>query len=156
MESHRRERQERQRQQHTTTLYMNGGFFGKLLKEAFENDEEDLDPIVGDDNDRGGGSRYEPPVGKTATQQKFLDAQASLGRSKVKGAAPIAEKDLINTKWSIDFYLAGIPDQDPSNNLYGSKVNISSRDAQLALGASVPEAPSISVRITLLEGGICR
>jgi len=126
-----------------------GGFFDKL-KEAFENDQNDLDPIVGD-----GYSRYESPVERTETQRRWLETQTQKS-SMVKGTAPISADNLVGTKWKIDFYLAGIPDQDPSNNLYGSKVNISSRDPLFALGTAVPDTPSVSAVIELLENGVCK
>jgi len=70
---------------------------------------------------------------------------------------------LPNTKWNLALYLTGVPNFDPSNSLYGSKVNISTRkDSGLAkdgfaIGADVlPDEPSVTFQITLLEEGKCR
>lgn len=85
-----------------------------------------------------------------------LSTSASGGN--VKGA-PLTLSKLINTSWSLSLYLCGIPTTDPSNNLYGSKTNISTRNkdprnAGLPLGATLPEQPSVTLPITLLENGI--
>lgn len=49
-------------------------------------------------------------------------------------------------------FLTGIPDRDPSNDLFASKVNISSRDRKV--GLMVPEEPTVSgIMVTLLDNG---
>ena len=135
------------------------GFFDKL-KEAFENDPNDLDPIVGEENYKGSSSTS--PVQRTQVQQQWIDLQqqqqarfAPTGK-KIKSNAPIPATSLIGTTWSLELFLAGIPDRDPTNNLYGSRVNISSRDRQLGLGVICPEEPSIVIRIEFGEDGACR
>ena len=40
----------------------------------------------------------------------------------------MAPELVTGTSWVLDLYLSGVPERDPSNDLYGSKVNISSRD----------------------------
>lgn len=55
----------------------------------------------------------------------------------------------------LDLYLSGVPERDPSNDLYGSRVNISSRDKDTNL--SLPEMPSVSnVQLDFLEDGVCK
>lgn len=76
----------------------------------------------------------------------------------VKGA-PVNAHQLIGTKWRMQMYLAGIPDKDPSNNLFGSKVNISTRtrqDKRFAVGVNVPIDATVEIDLELLENGVCR
>ena len=56
-----------------------------------------------------------------------ISSGANLDIKGIKGA-PVNIDQLIGTTWVLDLYLAGVPERDPSNDLYGSKVNISNRD----------------------------
>ena len=61
----------------------------------------------------------------------------------------------MGSKWSLDLFLTGIPDRDPSNDLFASKVNISSRDRKV--GLMVPEEPTVGgITMKLLEDGVCQ
>ena len=82
--------------------------------------------------------------------------------SNVKGA-PINPDLLPGTKWELSFYLTGIPNFDPNNSLYGSKVNISTRkDSSMAkdgfaIGAdSLPTTPSSTTLLEFQSNGICQ
>ena len=59
----------------------------------------------------------------------------------------------MGTQWTLDLYLTGVPDRDPSNDLYGQKSNVSLRDRDLGLGVSLPSSPTASVGVRLLDGG---
>eukprot|EP00536_Pseudo-nitzschia_multiseries_P000599 jgi/Psemu1/321697/estExt_fgenesh1_pg.C_70044 len=61
---------------------------------------------------------------------------------------------VVGKSLTMDLFLSGVPERDPSNDLYGSRVNISSRDK--ATGLSLPSAPSVSVRLDFLENGVCQ
>jgi hypothetical protein len=55
----------------------------------------------------------------------------------------------------MDFYLSGVPDKDPSNDLFGGRVNISSRDRKI--GLDLPDQPTVtSISILFLEDGTCQ
>ena len=135
----------------TTTTSRHMGFFKGILDKAFENDsslsQEDKragqleGPGEFGDDDGGafGGSATPSRSGKTltATQEKWRQLQ----RSSVPSLADSAAE--------MDFYLTGVPNKDPSNDLFGSRVNVSSRDRQV--GLAVPDKPTVgSIRIEFL------
>lgn len=138
----------------TNALSMN--FFKDLVGKAFEND-------AGLDNDITKG-QYDGPTDDyddgmsvarlvnpqlTKTQQQWRAAQQNAAGS----ATP--SKLLTGSQWRLDLFLTGIPDRDPSNDLFASKVNISSRDRKV--GLMVPEEPTVGgVLVTLLEDGVCQ
>ena len=117
-------------------------FFKDLLDKAFEND----DSLTQDEKVTGqieGANEPEPVARKelTETQQKWrqMNSQAA---------------DITGTSFSFDFFLTGIPDKDPSNDLFGARVNISSRDRKV--GQSVPENPTVeNIRISFLDNSKC-
>lgn len=160
-------------------------FFGDLFKNAFANDEglstsdktEGQLDYDGEDDDfvvnTGAGGRERRKRPQTEVQKRWLEAQERQNQQQqrattttsIAGApvdlrpakgAPLDPAALVGTEWILDLYLAGVPDRDPSNNLYGNRVNISSRDRGLGLGASVPEEPNVSVKMTFFENGVCR
>ena len=61
---------------------------------------------------------------------------------------------LIGTDWELSMYLTGIPDRNPSNNLYGSKTNVSARDRRLGPGVPLPREPTARVGVRFLAGGM--
>ena len=88
--------------------------------------------------------------GLTDVQRKWRQSQQTTGSSE-RTVIPdmVAGKSL-----TMDLYLSGIPERDPSNDLYGSRVNISSRDK--ATGLSLPSTPSVSVQLDFLHDGVCQ
>jgi hypothetical protein len=95
---------------------------------------------------------------KGGADPSALAADAAGGN--VKGA-PLTTEKLIGTKWTLSLYLSGIPQRDPSSNLYGANTNISTRNkdarnAGLPLGATLPEEPSVMVQVELLEDGTAK
>jgi hypothetical protein len=60
----------------------------------------------------------------------------------------------VGTNWELFLYLTGGPDRDPSNDLYGSKTNVSNRDRWLGPGASLPREPTARVGVRFLAGGV--
>ena len=140
------------RSQKLSQLHMD--FFKKLVEEAFENDATlDKDktqgqydgPNDGFDDSISVARQVNPQL--TDTQQKW--------REKQQSNALTTPKVLTNSKWKLDLYLTGVPERDPSNDLFASKVNISSRDRKV--GLSIPESPTVSdIIVILLENGVCR
>ena len=157
-----------------TRLY---GIFD-ALKDAFSNDEA-LSPDKGEGQLEGPGmgSDFRSDADLTDVQKKWLASQqattkkggadpsamtaaADASGGNVKGA-PLTIEKLIGTKWTLSLYLSGIPQRDPSNNLYGASTNISTRNrdprnAGLPLGATLPEDPSARVQVELLEDGTAK
>ncbi|KAL3758466.1 hypothetical protein ACHAWU_004309 [Discostella pseudostelligera] len=115
------------------------GFFDDLIKDAFSNDSTLA-------KDRAKGSIEGP-------SDNLNDSFVSKQPQKTEGA-PLTTEVLTNTNWELSLYLTGVPDRDPSNDLYGSKTNVSLRDRQLGLGTSLPLTPPARVRIMLLESGV--
>ena len=144
-----------------------GGLFDGLaegLKGAFANDEEDKGAIEGPGD--------APPLmpssrpQQTEVQKRWIESQlrakeqqrgqrggASVGTPLRAKGAPLSNDVLSGTEWTLDLYLTGVPDRDPSNDLYGAKSNVSVRDRDLGLGVSLPSSPTASVGVRLLDGG---
>ncbi|KAL7554683.1 hypothetical protein ACHAWF_018199 [Thalassiosira exigua] len=156
----------------TSSLRM--GFFDDLIKDAFSND-----PTLTKDGVKGAIEGPEDELDdnfglqqseQTEVQKRWLEAQLKQkaqqerqvqqdqGKGQpflVKAAkgAPLTAQVLSNTNWELSLFLTGIPDRDPSNDLYGSRTNVSLRDRQLGMGVSLPTYPTARVRLHLLEGG---
>lgn len=119
------------------------------MDNAFANDESlPTNKGEGQLDAEGENMAYAP---LTATQERWKQNQSSMGR-----APPVNENVLIGSKWTIGLFLAGIPDKDPSNDLYGRKVNISNRDKSLGIGAQVDQEPNVFVDVVLDADGACR
>jgi hypothetical protein len=121
--------------------------FKDMFSSAFEND-----PNLSGDKSEGQleGPNDEPSsfiYTPTKVQQKWRE------QSLQNTAAPHARL-LENSRWTLDLFLAGVPAKDPSNDLYGSKVNISSRDR--AVGLNLPDKPNASVEVEFLPDGVCK
>ena len=123
-------------------------FFKDMIDGAFENDRS-----LSGDKTKGQydapGEEFEERNAQfaelTATQQKWRETQQR---------NDVTPEMVTGTSWTLDLYLSGVPERDPSNDLYGSRVNISSRDRQT--GLNLPGVPSTSVTVTFLEEGVCR
>lgn len=150
------------------------GFFDDLFKDAFSND-----PNLAKDGVKGSiegpgdelAQIFQQQPQQTEVQKRWLEAQQKQRTQQqqvqvvqqgdqgapvlVKAAkgAPLTTEVLTGTSWELSLYLTGVPDRDPSNDLYGSKTNVSVRDRQLGLGVSLPPAPTARVRVELLDGG---
>ncbi len=121
--------------------------FKNLIEKAFEND--------GNLSSDKGKGQYDAPGDEfiesrpsnelTETQRKWRETQL---RNDITPAL------ITGSKCFVDLFLSGVPERDPSNDLYGSKVNISSRDRET--GLSLPATPSTRIRVEFLENGICR
>jgi hypothetical protein len=149
----------------TTHLF---NFFKDAFSKAFENDRN-----LSSDKTK---QQYDAPGEEyddlTATNVRTLTETQKLWREKIAaasggssisasaggsingGGSRVNDAMVIDTRWVLDLYLAGVPERDPSNDLYGSRVNISNRDK--ATGLSLPSSPSTSVTIQFLDGGVCR
>eukprot|EP00559_Dactyliosolen_fragilissimus_P009968 CAMPEP_0184859622 /NCGR_PEP_ID=MMETSP0580-20130426/4612_1 /TAXON_ID=1118495 /ORGANISM="Dactyliosolen fragilissimus" /LENGTH=286 /DNA_ID=CAMNT_0027356369 /DNA_START=293 /DNA_END=1153 /DNA_ORIENTATION=+ len=149
-------------------------FFKDLLDGAFANDpnlsaDKSENQLEGPNDSLEGFLSPE----KTDVQKKWLEQQ-SLQKSASKSKSPITptsntgygapmNPDLLkNTTWKLSLYLTGAPDFDPSSSLYGSRVNISSRNQSqmqkegFAIGADqLPADPSVEITVNLLEDGSC-
>ena len=149
----------------TTTLKM--GFFDDLLKDAFANDSNLSKDGVSGAIDGGEEEFFNINVNaeKTEVQKKWLESQLKQplptqqrqgqvsSASTVKGA-PLSTDLLKNTCWCLSLYLTGVPDRDPSSDLYGSRTNVSVRDRRLGLGANLPKDATGSVAVKLLADGV--
>jgi len=116
--------------------------FDKLFGEAFENDASlsQSDRLAGQIDgaeEIDVADRYSPPRTMTETQRKWQD---------------LNRLDLTGMKLQVDLFLTGVPNKDPSNDLYGSQSSISTRDRQV--GLNLPEKPSVgNVQFQFLEDG---
>jgi hypothetical protein len=124
-------------------------FFKDMMDQAFQNDRNlSEDKRKGQYDDIFVGDEFvedNPRQVLTETQKKWRGTQ---------GKNDVTPEMLENKKSRINLYLAGVSARDPSSDLYARKVNISSRDK--ATGLSLPNEPSASLTITLLENGVCR
>ena len=134
-------------------------FFKDILNKAFGNDRTlDEDKTKGQydgPNDEYDDSLSVAKLVNNNPQQQLTETQRRWRETQQKGGTPTPALLLVNSEWKLDLFLTGIPDRDPSNDLFASKVNISSRDRKI--GLMVPEEPTVSgIIITLLEDGVCQ
>ncbi|KAL7446111.1 hypothetical protein ACHAXH_008723 [Discostella pseudostelligera] len=147
------------------------GFFDELIKDAFSNDstlaKDRAKGSIEGPKDNLNDSFVPKQPQKTEVQKRWLEAQQQSSQPQQRNVssmdsrqfittkgAPLTTEVLTNTNWELSLYLTGVPDRDPSNDLYGSKTNVSLRDRQLGLGTSLPPTPTARVRIMLLESGV--
>lgn len=121
-------------------------FFKDMLSSAFENDAS-----LSKDKTKG---QYDGPYDEDSQYTSPTQVQQRWRESITSSSTNVNEKLLENTKWTLDLFLAGVASKDPSNDLYGSKVNISSRDQ--TTGLNLPGDPSVSVEVELLPDGACK
>jgi hypothetical protein len=121
--------------------------FKDMLEKAFENDGNLSKDKTKGQYDAPGEEYIDsgPAEQLTETQKKWREKQ--LGND-------VTSAMILGSKCSVDLFLSGVPERDPSNDLYGSKINISSRDK--ATGLSLPTKPSTSIVLEFLENGVCR
>jgi hypothetical protein len=125
-------------------------FFQDLFDGAFENDSN----LSSTNKLKGmleGPNSVDPSsvAPLTDVQRAWRERQTTSTRS-----APFTAEFLQNSVITLNLYLAGVPSKDPSNDLYGSRVNISSRNKEL--GLDLPQDPNGGVEISFLPDGICR
>lgn len=122
-------------------------FFKDLVNSAFQNDGSlSTDKSKGQyDGPYDEESQYNAP---TQTQERWRTSVAAAQGSNVN------QQLLENTRWQLSLFLSGVANKDPSNDLYGSKVNISSRDQRT--GLNLPDEPSVIVEMELLPEGVCK
>ena len=144
-----------QRRQSSTRRY---NFLKNMLDQAFENDrslssdkskgsyddifkgEEYVDNSASSVNGGGGSTTL------TETQKKWRQLQET--------SNAVTPELIATTSATFNLYLSGIPAKDPSNDLYASKVNISSRDKTTGL-TNLPSEPTCPLQVTFLENGVC-
>ena len=68
--------------------------------------------------------------------------------------APLTVDALVGTDWELSMYLTGVPDRNPSNDLYGSKTNVSACDRRLGPSVPLPQEPTARVGVRFLAGGM--
>jgi len=122
-------------------------FFKEIIGKAFEND--------GNLSSDKGKGQYDAP-GEEFIDSRPAEVLTETQRRWRQGQVGnvVSPMMLSGSKYFVDLFLAGVPERDPSNDLYGSKVNISSRDRET--GLSLPSTPSISIMIEFLENGVCK
>eukprot|EP00523_Entomoneis_sp_CCMP467_P001071 CAMPEP_0168742728 /NCGR_PEP_ID=MMETSP0724-20121128/13187_1 /TAXON_ID=265536 /ORGANISM="Amphiprora sp., Strain CCMP467" /LENGTH=305 /DNA_ID=CAMNT_0008790289 /DNA_START=5 /DNA_END=922 /DNA_ORIENTATION=+ len=123
-------------------------FFKNLLDKAFENDDSlsQNEKVTGQIEGPGDDLDNE-----TVNRQKQLTATQERWRQINSKAADLADKS-----FAFDFFLTGVPNKDPSNDLFGARVNISSRDRKV--GQTLPEEPTVSdidIRFLANEKCVC-
>eukprot|EP00957_Ditylum_brightwellii_P111000 8465424-Ditylum_brightwellii.AAC.1 len=120
----------------SSKLQMN--FFKDLLNDAFSNDEslpsdKSQSQLEGPGDDPDFGASISSSAPKTEVQKRWLEQQQQQQRRResvqrsVVGGAPVDPTALHGTVWDLDLYLLGVPERDPSSDLYGSRVNISTK-----------------------------
>jgi hypothetical protein len=139
-------------------------FFKNLIDQAFENDatlsksDKREGMLVGpgdssDDDENFFVASSLKNIKQTRTDQ-LTDTQVAW-KQRQQALNQVIYDDIVNKEFSFDFYLTGVPNKDPSNDLYGSKTNISSRDR--SIGLTVPVDPTVSdVTIAFLSENKCQ
>ena len=129
----------------TTTTQLHN-FFKNMIDKAFENDstiskdESVSGQIEGPNNEMEEQQRQQRST-LTATQEKWRQMSTAV-------ASPAGKA------FDVDLYLVGVPNKDPSNDLYGSQVRISDRDRQV--GQTLPDEPTLrGIRLRFDQDGTC-
>ncbi|KAL7485289.1 hypothetical protein ACHAW6_010896 [Cyclotella cf. meneghiniana] len=134
------------------------GFFDDLLKEAFSNDpnlsRNGVDGAIdeGDNDDRWNLDDKQ----KTQVQRRWLESQRRPTPQRPSASnigAPLSPHQFYDTTWKLSLYLTGVPDNDPSSDLYGSRANVSTRDRKLGPGLVLPQEATGSAVLRFEEGG---
>jgi len=124
------------------------------ISDAFKNDEGLSDDVSDGQVDYDG---FDGDNSEQVRRRSSAVALKYFGNAN-SGAigAPITDEKIAGTQCELKLYLTGVPDKDPNNNLYGSKVNISSRkDSRVGVGVNIPDEPTVIVQIGFLENGVC-
>jgi hypothetical protein len=106
-----------------------------MIEKAFENDgtiskeEAVRGQIEGPDNELS-------DVANTAGQNTPLTSTQEKWRKMTESVTSPSDKTFV-----MDFFLVGVPNKDPSNDLYGSQVRISDRDRDV--GQIVPDEATV-------------
>lgn len=111
--------------------------FKDLFGQAFEND-----PSLSKENIRDGMLDSADTDDENVVRAQNLTPTQLQWRRKMLSKGGVSSEDLAGSVASLDLYLTGIPNKDPSNDLFGSKTNISSRDREV--GQVLPTIPSVS------------
>ncbi|KAL7579734.1 hypothetical protein ACA910_021876 [Epithemia clementina (nom. ined.)] len=119
-------------------------FFKDLLNQAFEND----DNLLRDEKRTG---QIDEGYDNSIARNLKLTATQEMWRKKISQQGV----QLSGKAFDLDLYLTGTPNKDPSNDLFGAKVNISSRDRKV--GQTIPEKPTISnMRVVFQNDNKCK
>mmetsp|Transcript_20724 Transcript_20724/g.26757 ORF Transcript_20724/g.26757 Transcript_20724/m.26757 type:complete len:284 (-) Transcript_20724:192-1043(-) len=117
-------------------------FFKNILDKAFQNDDSLSQ------NDKVTGQLEGPDEPEPVSRSQLTETQIRWREMDSKAA------DLSGKSFDFDFYLTGIPDKDPSSDLFGAKVNISARDRKV--GQTIPEKPTVTdIRVSFLKDNKC-
>jgi len=136
-------------------------FLKDAFSKAFENDRNLSSDKTKQQYDAPGeefDDQSDQNVGTlTETQKLWREKVAAAGiatdDNNTNNGGGVNSAMVVGTSLVLDMYLSGVPEKDPSNDLYGSRVNISNRDK--ATGLSLPSSPSTSITIQFLPDGIC-
>ena len=137
-------------------------FFQDMFQSAFANDRDLLsqtnkrvgmldEGIINSDDDDNVFVVAKPTKAPelTPTQQAWRLKMLSSTQSQ-----QVQSTDLIDSTIRMDLYLSGVPNKDPSNDLYASKTNISLRDR--SVGQVLPTVPTIAnIFISFLPNNKC-
>jgi hypothetical protein len=121
-------------------------FFEKL-NQAFQNDQSLSKDKTKQQYDAPGEEYIE-------TTTEVMTEVQRVWRERQSRIETVTEEQVIDLSLDIDLYLSGVADKDPSNDLYGARINISNRDR--STGLSLPSVPSAMVTVTFLQDGVCQ
>jgi len=134
-----------------------------FLKDAFNNafsNDRDLSADIrkGQYDDIFTGEEYVDTSANNAAEEGLTDVQKKWRQTQLldnnNNINNINSDMIAGTSSTLGIYLAGVSERDPSSDLYGSRVNISSRDKET--GLSLPSTPSVYVQVDFLDDGICK
>lgn len=122
-------------------------FLQDVFGKAFENDST-LSKDKSQGQLEGPGDSQDPTTAEsrtlTETQEKWQRLQQSSSAIELRGKSI-----------EMDFFLTGVPNKDPSSDLFGSRINISTRDRKV--GLSLPEKPTVAgIQLEFIDESKCR
>jgi hypothetical protein len=118
-------------------------FLQGVLESAFANDKQ----LLSQNNKRVGMldealDEDDTVIVKPQQSAQLTATQRAWRQSMTVSSSKVQSSDLVGSTINVDLYLAGVPNKDPSNDLYGGKTNISARDR--SVGQVLPSSPTIS------------
>jgi hypothetical protein len=118
-------------------------FLQGVLESAFANDKQ----LLSQNNKRVGMldealDEDDTVILKPQQSAQLTATQQAWRQSMTVSSSKVQSSDLVGSTINVDLYLAGVPNKDPSNDLYGGKTNISARDR--SVGQVLPSSPTIS------------
>jgi len=97
--------------------------------------------------------QFKEAVGSAFTNDETIKPLEGDEKPIVRQAGKVSASWLQEGTFKVDFYLTGVPTTDPSSDLWGSRVDVSTGSYDRTLKAIIPEEPNDTTVVKFNEGG---